>query len=163
MLTLGTKPLTSKPGEFLARCTTLGRVVKVHLATPEQKAAARLLGLNRRTLGRDSRGKEIWAWSFPAHDEPFETTDREAYRRHLEEFHGGGVTKLSGPWLAARWKGPRLKAEGNDAHLRGRADLRVCPTCGLVAEVAETAYTAGEPWWDEHVADCAIATARAAS
>jgi hypothetical protein len=160
-MTLGTKPLTSKPGEFYARCN-LPRVVKCHLASEADKAEAKTRGLQRHQVDTDSRNRPVWAWKFPA-CEGFETTDREAYAEHLEAFHGGG-TKLKGPWLkipAKLWTGPRLTKNGDDRILRGRDNLQVC-SCGLVAEVTEGSPR-DELWWREHRQGCRIAMAGAAS
>lgn len=153
--------LTSKPGEFRVRCH-LGVIVKEHLATPEQKAEAKRQGLQRRFTDYNSRGKPVWFWAFPVHDDVFETTDREAYQAHLAEFHNGGVQKLSEPWLKLSpklWTGPRLRPEGKPFTDRD-STTGECPTCGLVGD---SHGEAGELWWREHLEGCALITAGAAS
>lgn len=158
-MTLGSAPLTKGPGQFYARCN-LARTVKVHLAKPGDREEAARLGLRRHEAGRDARGRPIWVWRFPHNEGAFEFYDRDTYLAHMAEHHRGGL-KLAGPWLAGRWRGPRLKPEGQALCKEAVEQLRSCPGCGLIAQTDDS--RASELWWAEHTQGCSLAMAGAAS
>lgn len=163
-----TQSLVNKPGQFRARCN-LAKKVAVAKTTPEQRREAEANDY-RKSYTQDHRGKVVWWWHFPACD-GFETTDREAFKAHVDEFHGGGTYRWDSPSLDPRnsdrtvrnysarmplpvkpFPSPRLTTEGT-AWSDEKHPTVTCPGCGLVME--EGASHAAELYIREHLELCA--------
>jgi hypothetical protein len=160
--------LTSKPGEFHARCSLRRRVPEKRMNSVEisaAKAAGYERAFNRMESERvdpTTRVHGRWEWLLPE-CEGFETTDRAEFERHMLEEHGRkapnwlrGEAETFAASINAGWKAPRLLTDGKDLPKAAGEQLRVCPTCDLHGHVDTNA---GELWWDEHVRGCALAAA----
>lgn len=148
-MTLGAKPLTSKPGEFYARCKLPRSKPEKHL-TPEELQEAKDNGYTR-WLNRQL-SKPRWEIKFPESCTDFETRDRNEFLTHMATEHG---RKPGGPIQIAlgkgNWRGPRLTEDGAPFVDRD-SRTETCPKCGLVSEVPIS--NAGEVWWREHLDLC---------
>lgn len=95
----------------------------------------------------------------------FATADREAYAEHFKTVHRARqVYGLSETWTAGikkMWRGPRLARDGKDLPKASTELVRMCLSCGLVAEVDSRA--ANVLWWDEHERGCRMASEAVAS
>lgn len=146
--------LTSKPGEFRARCN-LNSEISWDKMTEESWAIANERGYKREfrevpslKVDPETRKHGRWVVVFGG-CEGFETTDRAAFEQHMADAHGH---KPNGPRQLklgqGMWRTPPARA----LDLSG---LQTCERCGLVAEISEIDTLANRRWWDEHLAKCA--------
>lgn len=189
-MTLGTKPLTSKPGEFRGICNQNGtwEPAPADLLEAWQAVLAESCPYGNAALVEDYRKRKDAAeaalapWSTMSPDGEWgrwlpcgvDTTDRAEFAAHMAEAHNR--TPGRSIWSPRFWedgytptiktRSPRPPSGGAGRPFKATAKaiadtVRVCPHCGLVAEVDDT--NGARLWWDEHVRGCALAAEGVAS
>lgn len=155
------------PGAFKARCNLTEHRWERRL-TEEERAEAKANGyervfiqLDHERVDPETRRHGRWEVCFPACS-GFETTDPEAYLRHMAEAHNRPLSWAQGyaesfvRSVRSGWRSPALKAQGKPLVKEAAALTRSCASCGLVAEVWGNA---GELWWSEHERGCHLVVA----
>lgn len=141
--------LTSRPGEFRARCrrsrwVPLADVLDTWSA--EQRA-------EQQVDTEKSRWDSKMRCEVVAARCAFETADPAELERHLQNLHGGGM-RYTVPSMRRRWSAPKLLPEGRSFETTKAIEkgLRTCAGCGLIAEHTPTQQF--ELWWCEHTSMC---------
>lgn len=143
------KPLTSRPGEFRARCRR-PRWVPLADVLDTWSAAQRA---EQQVDTEKSRWDSKMRCEVVEARCAFETTNPGELERHLRELHGGGK-RYTVPSMRTRWHAPKLLPEGRPFETTKAIEkgLRTCAGCGLVAEVDFS--NASRLWWSEHTSMC---------
>lgn len=153
-MTLGAKPLTSKPGEFYGHChATKPHPIKELPEYLRREYADKGWAKGYRNVySRKARTTLSTECYLEPLCEGFETSDRAAFDAHMKEEHG--KREVKGHWesvaksVRAGWR-PSLTTRRDVAAVH---ELQTCPECGMAAEVGQRA--ADVLWWDEHLTRC---------
>lgn len=152
-------PIKASYSCHLGKKTAVGRLSEVSEAEAQRRGLMKV----RREYRQKGTGRwgEIPVWVEPACP-GLETSDPVEFEAHMKEYHPERFRYAKGQNsdLVARasgmWRGPRLTADGAPFKTKDETSLgevKTCPRCGLVAEVAWT--VAASRWWDEHLELCA--------
>lgn len=150
------KTLPRKPGDFHAVCR-LTRAVPERKMTPDLWGLANAAGFRREfkemsseRVDQEKRRHGRWEIVFAACD-GFETSDREAYLKHMAVLHNrkpGGPRQIK--LGQGHWHAPALTEDGLPFKDRDGV-TETCSACGLVSEVRDHA---AELWCREHQERC---------